>query len=147
MAEAQPAYDPRYLAGVVLFNRRDFFEAHEVWEALWLSPDVGEDRRFVQGLIQAAVGLYHFGTGNLRGAKKLYGTARAYMEAYASPYLGLDHAALWRAMHGCFADLLATGDPPTGVELDAALIPTIVLDPPPAAWPDPEPFLDEDHQA
>src|SRR5262245_65605224 len=105
MPEAQPAYDPRYLAGVVLFNRRDFFEAHEVWEALWLSPDVGEDRRFVQGLIQAAVGLYHFGTGKLRGAKKLYGTARAYMEAYASPYLGLDHAAFWISLEGWVAAL------------------------------------------
>src|SRR5437879_287850 len=29
-------YDPRYLAGIVLFNRGDFFEAHEVWEALWM---------------------------------------------------------------------------------------------------------------
>src|SRR5262245_19142001 len=145
MADAAPAYDPRYLAGVVLFNRRDFFEAHEVWEALWLSPDVGEDRRFVQGLIQAAVGLYHFGTGNLRGAKKLYGTARVYMEAYSSPYLGLDHAAFWRTMERCFAGMLAAGDSQTGVELEAALIPTIVLDPAPAVGPDPEQFLDEEH--
>src|SRR5262245_2226785 len=145
MADAAPAYDPRYLAGVVLFNRRDFFEAHEVWEALWLSPDVGEDRRFVQGLIQAAVGLYHFGTGNLRGAKKLYRTARAYMEAYASPYLGLDHAAFWREMECCFAKLMASGDPPAGVELEAAMIPTIELDPTPSTWPDPQQFLDEEH--
>ncbi len=145
MAEALPAYDQRYLAGVVLFNRRDFFEAHEVWEALWLSPDVGEDRRFVQGLIQAAVGLYHFGTGNLRGAKKLYGTARAYMEPYPSLYLGLDHTAFWHAMERCFAGLQAAGDPPASVGLDATLIPTIVLDPAPAAWPDPEQFLDDDH--
>src|SRR3989442_38030 len=64
MADASPDYDPRYLAGVLLFNRHEFFEAHEVWEALWLSADVGTDRRFVQGLIQAAVGLYHFGTNN-----------------------------------------------------------------------------------
>src|SRR5262245_9923304 len=147
MADAAPAYDPRYLAGVVLFNRRDFFEAHEVWESLWLSPDVGVDRRFVQGLIQAAVGLYHFATGNLRGAKKLYGTARAYMEAYPSPYLGLDHTAFWQSMEHSFAGLLTAGDPPTGVELNEALVPTIGLDPAPAVWPDPEQFLDEEHSA
>ena len=30
------SYDPRYLAGIVLFNRGDYFEAHEVWEDLWM---------------------------------------------------------------------------------------------------------------
>jgi uncharacterized protein len=144
MTRAAVEYDPRYLAGVLLFNRRDFFEAHEVWEALWLSADVGADRRFVQGLIQAAVGLHHFGAGNLRGAKKLYGTARAYMEVYPSPYLGLDQVGFWRAMERCFHDLLAAGDPPAGVELDAALVPTIILEPAPEHWPDPAGFLDDD---
>ena len=28
-------YDPRYLAGIRLFNDHDFFEAHEVWEEYW----------------------------------------------------------------------------------------------------------------
>jgi predicted metal-dependent hydrolase len=138
-----PAYEPRYLAGVVCFNRRDFFEAHEVWESLWLDKDVGEDRRFVQGLIQAAVGLFHFGNGNRRGAIKLYGTAKNYMDAYPSPYLGLDHAAFWRDMERCFADLHAAAEG-TDVRLDDALIPTIALDPAPDNWPDPEPFLHED---
>ena len=34
--DADTPYDPRYLAGIVLFNRGDFFEAHEVWESLWM---------------------------------------------------------------------------------------------------------------
>jgi predicted metal-dependent hydrolase len=143
MPTPTPDFEPRYLAGVVLFNRRDFFEAHEVWEDLWLSPEVGADRRFVQGLIQAAVGLFHFGENNLRGAKKLYGTARTYMEAYPSPYLGMDHASFWRQMERCFAGLLAAGDPPAGVTLDERMIPTIRLDPLPAEWPDPAMFLHE----
>src|SRR5262245_54282863 len=52
-------YDARYLAGIQLFNHRDFFEAHEVWEDLW-QECAGPERRFYQGLIQAAVGLLHF---------------------------------------------------------------------------------------
>jgi hypothetical protein len=60
-------YDVRYLGGVRFFNDGDFFEAHEVWEGLWLETS-GPERRFYQGLIQAAVALYHFGNGNLRGA-------------------------------------------------------------------------------
>ncbi|HLZ10310.1 MAG TPA: DUF309 domain-containing protein [Chloroflexota bacterium] len=137
-----PDYDPRYLAGIVCFNRRDFFEAHEIWENLWLDENVGDDRRFIQGLIQAAVGLFHFGNGNLRGAVKLYGTAKNYMDAYPSPYLGLDQAVFWRDMERCFAELRTAEDNPD-VHLNAALIPTIELDPAPDEWPDPESFLDE----
>ncbi len=141
-----PQYDPRYLAGVLLFNRHEFFDAHEVWESLWLSADVGEDRRFIQGLIQAAVGLYHFDTWNSRGARKLYHTARAYMEAYASPYLGMDHARFWNEMQRCFEGLLKSEDDANGVPLDQALIPVIELNPPPASWPDPEQYLREEDE-
>src|SRR6266853_2463705 len=124
-------YEPRYLAGIVLFNRHDYFEAHEVWESLWLSEHVGADRRFVQGLIQAAVGLYHFGNGNWRGALKLYKSGRAYMEAYPSPHLGLDREAFWSAMERCYGELLAAGDGASGVRLNESLRPTIELSPPP----------------
>jgi hypothetical protein len=135
-------YDDRYLAGVLRFNRGDFFESHEVWESLWLEG-AGPDRRFIQGLIQAAVGLVHFGNGNLRGAAKLYHTSRAYMDGYPSPHWGLNVADFWRQMERCFAGLLRPGGPDPGVERDEALLPRIVLDPPPAAWPDPEDFTEE----
>jgi predicted metal-dependent hydrolase len=145
MSSDTPDYEPRYLAGVVLFNRRDFFEAHEVWEDLWLSPEVGADRRFVQGLIQSAVALHHFRNGNRRGARKLYGTARAYMEAYPSPHLGLDTGGFWLDMEHCFEPLLTAEPERADAALDGARIPTIRLNPPPAAWPNPEPFLAEEH--
>jgi len=146
MDAAASNYDERYLAGIVLFNRRDFFEAHEVWEGLWLDRP-GDHKRFVQALIQAAVGLLHFNNGNLRGAAKLYRSARKYMEAYGVPhYLGLDVAAFWRQMEICFAPVLAAEDPDRSVELNPELIPTIELTPPPAQWPDPAPFLDEEEE-
>src|SRR5262245_39229850 len=103
-------YDDRYLAGLVLFNRHDFFEAHEVWEDLWMDR-AGPEKRFVQGLIQAAVGLLHFGNGNVRGARKLFLSSRNYMEPYGSYYLGMDNAGFWKQMAKCFAALLATEDP------------------------------------
>ena len=82
-------YEPLYLAGVSLFNSREFFEAHEVLEDLW-NECPNEDRRFYQAVLQAAVALHHFGNGNLRGAVKLFGTAKAYMEPYPNPHHGLD---------------------------------------------------------
>jgi predicted metal-dependent hydrolase len=138
--ESPPNYDDRYLAGIVLFNRHDFFEAHEVWEDLWMDR-AGPEKRFVQGLIQAAVGLLHFGNGNLQGARKLYASSRAYMEVYGPHYLGLDNAAFWRQMEQCFAQLLA-GE--LSVELDLELAPVIGLEPPPERWPDPADFLEHE---
>jgi predicted metal-dependent hydrolase len=141
--DATPAgYDPRYLAGIVLFNRHDFFEAHEVWEDLWMDTPAPE-KRFYQGLIQAAVGLCHFANGNLRGAAKLYGTGRAYMERFGSPFLGLDTARFWQEMERCFAPVLAAPEPDRhAIALDVDLVPTIGLDPPPETWPDPAAFLE-----
>ena len=139
-------YDPRYLAGVLLFNAGDFFEAHEVWEELW-ADSAAPQRSFYQGLIQAAVGLCHFGNGNLRGAAKLYRSSRDYMEPCGSPFLGLDAAAFWRQMERCFAELLSAPESDRRVELDESLLPRLLLDPPPAAWPDPHDFLAAEEQA
>jgi predicted metal-dependent hydrolase len=136
-------YDPRYLAGIVLFNRGDFFEAHEVWESLWMDTAMPE-KKFYQGLIQAAVALCHFCNGNGRGAIKLYRSSRDYMQRFGTPFQGLDQTAFWAQMDACFAELLAQPDPTRAVPINEDLIPTMTLAPPPDAWPDPEPFLHED---
>jgi hypothetical protein len=143
MAETVAEYDTRYLGGILFFNLRDFFEAHEVWESIWLDC-AGPERRFIQGLIQAAVALYHFGNGNLRGAAKLFKSGRAYMEAYQSPYLGLDRQAFWEQMDRCFQPIFADPNPDRQLRPDEALIPVITLDPPPAQWPAPEDFETEE---
>jgi uncharacterized protein len=137
-------YDPRYLAGIVLFNRGDFFEAHEVWESLWMETFT-EDKRFFQALIQAAVGLLHFCNGNVRGAAKLYRSSRDYMAKYGSPHLGLEQQSFWADMERCFAPLLASADPDVRITPVEENIPEIALNPPPAEWPDPALYLDEEH--
>jgi uncharacterized protein len=144
-APTMNTYDPRYLAGVLLFNEQAFFEAHEVWEDLWTESH-GPERRFVQGLIQAAVGLCHFGNGNLRGAMKLYRTSREYMLPCGSPFLGLDAQAFWQAMERCYGNLLTSSEPDRTMQFDPALAPRITLNPEPAEWPDPEAFLPEDEE-
>ncbi len=138
-------YDPRYLAGLVLFNRGDYFEAHEVWEDLWMET-AGPEKQFFQGLIQAAVGLCHFCNGNLRGAVKLFHSSRDYLRRYGDHFLGLDNAAFWRQMEACFAELLANPANTQGrrIEPDEDLLPTLTLDPPPTAWPDPAAFVKPD---
>src|SRR5438034_3410903 len=101
------AYDPLYLKGIEHFNVCDFFESHEVWEELWTEYR-GPSRKFFQGLIQAAVALYHFGNGNIRGAKKLYFSTRAYLEPYAPLHMGLNLEAFLSQFERCFAEVLAS---------------------------------------
>lgn len=94
---AGPDYDPRYLAGVALFNRGEYFAAHDVWEELWTDCPAA-DRRFYQSLIQAAVALYHWGKGNAAGAARLFASGRRYMGPYRPAYRGLTVDAFWEAV-------------------------------------------------
>ena len=81
--------DPRYEIGIKLFNREDFFKAHEVWEELWHETQ-GANRDFFQGLIQVASAMHHLQIGNMRGARILYGSGMDLLAPYGSRYLGLD---------------------------------------------------------
>jgi hypothetical protein len=134
-------YDPRYLAGIVHFNECDYFEAHEVWEDAWTEA-TGDERRFYQGLIQAAVGLLHFANGNLRGAAKLYHSSRDYMRGLEPRFLGLDVVDFWSAMESTFEPLFRATQA-TGVTLAEDNLPRIELDPPPTAWPEMAPKGDD----
>jgi predicted metal-dependent hydrolase len=81
--------------GIEEFNTRFFFEAHDTWEELWRET-TGPDRLFLQGLIQTAVGLYHSGNGNLRGARSQFAKALAKLEQYIPCHCGIDTADLVR---------------------------------------------------
>ena len=50
-----------------LFNRKLYFECHEVLEDAWAEAR-GEEKQFLQGLIHLAVGLYHCAASNYKGA-------------------------------------------------------------------------------
>jgi uncharacterized protein len=122
----EDSYDPRYLQGIEHFNACDFFEAHEVWEDLWKDYQ-GPSRKFYQGLIQVAVCLHHFGNGNIRGAKKLYHTSRAYLEAYAPRHEGIDLDKLLAEMEACCREILASQEEFPKIDIDPERIPEIHL--------------------
>ena len=67
-----PFDDPRFAQGVELFNSAHWYEAHDVFEALW--HDTAEpERRWIQGVVQIAVAMVHLGRGNTNGAAILLG--------------------------------------------------------------------------
>jgi predicted metal-dependent hydrolase len=120
-------YDPKYLEGIEHFNRCDFFEAHESWEDVWQEYQ-GPSRKFYQGLIQVAVALHHFGNGNIRGARKLYHSSRAYLEPYRPRHMGIDLEKLLWEFEACFAEVLGSGEEFPEIEVDPELIPEIHLE-------------------
>ena len=125
-------YHPLYLQGIEYFNVCDFFEAHETWEELWTEYR-GPDRKFYQGLIQAAVALHHFGNGNTRGARKVYLTSRGYLNEFAPEHVGLDLDKFLQQYENCFAEILASDEDLPKIDIDPDKIPEIHLDPPPDA--------------
>jgi predicted metal-dependent hydrolase len=56
--------------GLEEFNTERFFEAHEVWEEVWLAS-FGAEKRFLQGIIQIAAAFHHYQRGNRPGACSL----------------------------------------------------------------------------
>ena len=85
-----------YLWGVDLFNRGYWWEAHEVWEALWKcsAPLVGV---YLQGLIQIGAACLKAEAGNPVGTERLVGKGRQRLERVcrAEPvYMGLDLTVL-----------------------------------------------------
>jgi predicted metal-dependent hydrolase len=82
-----------YVAGVELFNRGEFWEAHEVWEDLWIREET-ELKLFYQGLIQVAGAFHHFGHTNWGGMKSLLFEGVAKISGYRPFCQGIDVDAL-----------------------------------------------------
>ena len=81
--------------GVALFNRRVYFESHEVWEELW---SVAEDRekKFIAALIQMAAALHlRFERGGGRGTRNLLVQALTAFEDCRPSYHGVDVERLY----------------------------------------------------
>jgi predicted metal-dependent hydrolase len=89
--------DEKYQLGIRHFNAREFYDAHEVWEDVWRESH-GMEKRFLQGLIQAAVALHHHSTGNVVGACSLMERARKNLAQCPAEFGGIRVAPLLRAL-------------------------------------------------
>lgn len=95
-------FETELMRGAELFNAGRYFEAHEVWERIWLgAPE--PDRTIVQGLIQAAAALLHRERNNPRGAARLWDKARSKLGGAPAEYRGLAIGDLRAALERCFA--------------------------------------------
>jgi predicted metal-dependent hydrolase len=95
--------------GIDLFNEHRFWEAHEAWEAMWLKA-AGEEKTFLQGLIQLAAAYHHVQRGTVRGGARLFEAALAKLDRFPAGYSGVDRATAVDSARKIRSRILA-GDP------------------------------------
>jgi hypothetical protein len=78
-----------FLEGVAQFNSQEYYACHDTLEALWMEA-TEPDKKFYQGILQIAVGCYHLGNGNQRGACILLGEGIDKLQRYQPDYMGID---------------------------------------------------------
>jgi len=117
-----------YLHGIELFNERDFFEAHEVWEDVWRMA-YGLKNTFYQGMIQCAVALEHYKRSNPRGVLTLFENYNKKFVRVPPVFMGVDVKVFLEQMHESLRPVLdARPVPEKGtITLDYKHVPTIRL--------------------
>jgi len=84
-----------------LFNRKQYFECHDLLEDAWTGTR-GPERDFLQGLIHVAVGMYHVAAGNHKGAVSQLGAGVVALERFRPERGGLDVDRLLEGVWRCF---------------------------------------------
>ena len=105
----------------LLFNHWCFFEVHEVLEPVWME-EVGDVKRFLQGLIQAAVALYHLGRGNVAGARSLLAEGLTKLSPHRPSFIGVELEEFVAGLEACRAAVIRLR-PENAAEFDTRLIP------------------------
>lgn len=83
----------QFWQGVEQFNQQEFYACHDTLEALWMEAS-NPQKQFYQGILQIAVGCYHLGNLNWRGAVILLGEGIGRLRDYQPVYDGVDVASL-----------------------------------------------------
>ncbi|HAA26353.1 MAG TPA: DUF309 domain-containing protein [Cyanobacteria bacterium UBA8553] len=91
MAESLPPDE--FWQGVEQFNQQEFYACHDTLEALWMEA-LEPQKQFYQGILQIAVGCYHLGNLNWRGAVVLLGEGNRRLNDYQPVYEGIDVTGL-----------------------------------------------------
>ena len=97
-------YPREYLEGIAHFNAGRYFDAHEIWEEIWLRS-TGEAKLFYHMLIQAAVALHHHERRNARGARALCERVCDKLQKLPPVFMALNVSVFARQFKAFFAGL------------------------------------------
>ncbi|MGH9500336.1 MAG: DUF309 domain-containing protein [Terriglobales bacterium] len=86
-----------YLRGIALFNQGKFFDAHEVLEDVWRAAP-HEEKKIWQGLVQVAVALHHYSTGNRLGMRSVLVRAMQNLAGHPPQFYGIQVSPLLKSL-------------------------------------------------
>ncbi len=96
------------IQGLELFNRGEYFEAHELLEEAW-KQDQGPARELYRAILQAAVAYLQIERGNYNGAVKMFLRLRQWIDPLPERCRGVDVASLRRDTMSAYTRLLILG--------------------------------------
>jgi uncharacterized protein len=89
---AKPDFASHFVRGIEHFNAREFWDAHEAWETIWLAAE-SDIEQFLQGLIQIAAAYHHLQRGTFSGGVRLFDAGLQRLQAFPPGFCDLDRAA------------------------------------------------------
>ena len=99
--ESAKSFKDSFLTALNLFNKHQWYEAHDAFEEIWNYVD-GDERQVIQGILQVSVSQFHLSKGNLNGATILLGEGLGRIKTRTKIDLGIDLESLC----SCLEDLL-----------------------------------------
>ncbi len=108
------------LKGLALFNRGDYFEAHELLEEAW-NEDQSAGRELYRAILQVAVAYLQIERGNYNGAVKMFWRLRQWIEPLPDTCRGVDVARLREDARCVYDALIALGKDGIG-QIDRTLL-------------------------
>lgn len=91
-------YPLEYYEFFIKFNEGDYYTCHDLLEDMWMTE---KDNLFLKGLLQLTVALYHYGYGNIKGARVMMRTAYQYLQPYRPFHWGLNLEPVFLFMEKC----------------------------------------------
>lgn len=113
--------------GVHAFNRGEFYQQHDLFEAQWVKTE-GPVRDLYRGILQVGVAYYQIEGGNYRGALKMLQRSVQWLALLPDRCQGFDVEALRRDSTAVRAELQRLG-PERLDELDRRLLKTLKWNP------------------
>jgi len=87
--ESAKSFKDSFLTALNLFNKHQWYEAHDAFEEIWNYVD-GDERQVIQGILQVSVSQFHLSKGNLNGATILLGEGLGRIKTRTKIKLGVD---------------------------------------------------------
>ncbi len=115
-----------FLKGIDEYNAAMFFECHDTWEEIWHEIS-GKDKRFLHGLIQTSIGLYHFTNKNAKGARSMFAKAFSKLAHYKPVYRGIDVSEMMQHIETVCFPVIVCLEQGNDVVLTNSMLPKIIL--------------------